>query len=187
MAMQQATTSTNSADLTGASHRAEDTHRASRPRSPKGLGFARAACVVGLLFAAVSAYWGLGGTWLLDTLRHSLEDGARAGNTDIYVAAWAAVVLKIMAAVLPLLALRPLGNPAWNRRVWALAWTAAAILISYGLAQTILGLLAIHGSASADDRVWSAYLWDPWLLTFGLLVAAALVRGRHHRSPPPIG
>ena len=186
MAMQQATTSTNSADLTGASHRAEDLHRGSLGRGPKGLGFAQAACVVGLLFAAVSAYWGLGGTWLLDTLPHSLEDGARAGDTVIYVAVWVAVVLKIMAAVLPLLALRPLSKPAWNRAVWVLAWAAAAILISYGLAQTILGQLAIHGSAGADDRVWSAYLWDPWFLSFGLLVAAALVRGRHHRSPTQI-
>lgn len=112
------------------------------------------------------------------------EQGNRARS--IYVAVWAAVVLKIMAAVLPLLALRPLRKSAWNRTVWALAWSAAAILISYGLAQTILAQLAIHGSAGADDRVWSAYLWDPWFLIFGLLVAAALVRGGHRRSPTQI-
>lgn len=178
--------STNSADLTSASDRAEDPLRASHPRGPKGLGCAQAACVVGLLFAAVSAYWGLGGMWLVDTLPHSLQDRARAGDPVIYVAVWVAVVLKIMAAVLPLLVLRPLRKPAWNRAVWVLAWAAAAILISYGLAQTILGQLAIHGSADADDRVWSAYVWDPWFLSFGLLVAAALLRGRQHRSPTQI-
>jgi hypothetical protein len=166
----------------GTSPRAGGLHRASLRRDPKGLGFAQAACVVGLLFAVVSAYWGLGGTWLLDTLPRALEEGALAGNTDIYVAVWAAVVLKIMAAVLPLLALRPLRHPAWNRNVWVLAWTAAAILILYGLAQTVLGQLAIHGSGSADDRVWSAYLWDPWFVIFGVLIAAALVRGRRRRS-----
>lgn len=55
-----------------------------------GLRLARAACVVGVLFAAVSAYWGLRGTWLLDTLPASFEKQARAGEVGIFVAVWAA-------------------------------------------------------------------------------------------------
>jgi hypothetical protein len=72
--------------------------------------------------------------------------------------------------------------------VWVLAWAEAAILIVYGLVQTTAGLLiqadVIHASATADQRAlaWHTYLWDPWFLIWGLLVAAALLLRRHPRS-----
>jgi hypothetical protein len=95
----------------------------------------------------------------------------------------------IIAAVLPLLALRQLTSPPWNRIVWLLAWAEAAILTLYGLVWTGGGLLVetgvIHTPANADDHralAWHAYLWDPWFLIWGLLVAAALLRGRQRPS-----
>jgi len=54
---------------------------------------------------------------------------------------WAAAVLKVVAAVLPLLALHRLTRPAWNRLAWVLSWLAAAILTFYGLVNTATGLL----------------------------------------------
>lgn len=156
-------------------------------RGANGLRLAQTACVVGLLFAAVSVYWGLGGTWLLDTINESFERKARAGETGVLLAAWAAAVLKVMAAVLPLLALRPLKNPTWSRCVWVLAWTAAAIATLYGLLQTTLAQLTLAGvinaSAAVDDRrhVWLAFVWEPWFLIWGLLISAALLAGRHGR------
>jgi uncharacterized membrane protein len=144
--------------------------------------------IVGLLYAAVSVYWGLGGTRLLDTVGGSLEEQGRAGNPGVMLAVWAAAVVKMIAAVLPLKALRGPSRPARDRAVWALAWAEAAILIVYGLVQTAAGLLVqadvVHASATADHRAlaWHAYLWDPWFLIWGLLVAAALLRGRYRRS-----
>ncbi len=41
---------------------------------PNALRAAWAALFVGLLSAAVSLYWALGGTWLLDTIGGSLEE-----------------------------------------------------------------------------------------------------------------
>jgi len=159
---------------------------------PAGRGLAKAACVVGLLFAAVSAYWGLGGRWLLDTLDPRIQEQALAGNAGIYVAVWVAVVLKVLAAVLPLMALRGFSRPRWNRTVWLLAWAAAVILTGYGLMQTTIGLLAlagvIHAAATIGARAlaWGAYVWDPWFLMWGLLVIAALLRGRVHHNPLPV-
>ncbi|MDQ6778096.1 MAG: DUF3995 domain-containing protein [Actinomycetota bacterium] len=156
-----------------------------------GLRLAQAAFVVGLLFAAVSVYWGLGGTWLADTVGGSIAKAALAGNAGVILAVWAAAVLKLVAAVLPLLALRRLGSPGWNRNLWALAWIEAAILTLYGLVLTASGLLlqagVIHASATADHRAlaWHAYLWDPWFLIWGLLVGVALLRGRRRRSQTP--
>lgn len=51
-----------------------------RDLSPAGLRMAAAALVVGLLYAAVSIYWGLGGTWLLNTIGGALEKQGRAGH-----------------------------------------------------------------------------------------------------------
>jgi hypothetical protein len=38
----------------------------------------------------------------------------------------------------------------------------------------------VQAASNADQRAlaWHAYLWDPWFLVWGLLIAAALVRGR---------
>lgn len=156
-----------------------------------GLRLAQAALVVGLLFAAVSVYWGLGGTWLADTVGGPIAKAALAGNTGVTLAIWAAVALKLVDAVLPLLAVRRLSSGVWNRNLWVLAWIEAAILTLYGLVLTVSGLLlqagVIHASATADHRAlaWHAYLWDPWFLIWGLLVGAALLRDRQRRSQTP--
>ena len=149
---------------------------------------AQAAFVVGMLFAAVSVYWALGGMWLLATVDRSIEEQARAGNKGLILAAWAAAILKVSAAVLPLLALRRFSRPVWNRSAWLLAWLSAAILSFYGLVQTAVSQAVLVGfidmSSAADHRAlaWHTYLWDPWFLIWGLLVTAALLRSRHHRG-----
>jgi hypothetical protein len=155
-----------------------------------GLKLAQAACMVGLIYAALSVYWGLGGTWLLDTIGGSIERQSRAGNPAVALLAWGAVALKIVAAALPLLALRRLSSLAWNRTWWVLAWTEAAALTLYGLVYTVGGLLIqadVVAAVNPNHRAlaWHAYLWDPWFLLWGLLVAAALLRGRHRRSQAP--
>ncbi len=104
------------------------------------------------------------------------------------LALWAAVVLKLVAAGLPLLALRWPSGRGWKRTVWGLAWAEAAILVLYGVVLTTAGLLIQAGviptSATADHRAlaWHAYLWDPWFLIWGVLVVVALWRGRRHRN-----
>jgi len=152
---------------------------------PSGLGFALAGMVLGLLYGAVSVYWGLGGTALLATVGGSLERGGRAGDLAVVLALWAAVVLKLIAAALPLVVIYRLGGVAWQRLAKALVWIEAAVLVLYGLVLTSVGLLVqvgvIAASASADHRAlaWHAYLWDPWFLVWGLLIVGALLRARH--------
>lgn len=99
-------------------------------RSEKGRWAARAACVVGLLYAAVSLYWAAGGKWLLNTVGGSFARPGPANDATVIIAVWAAAVLKLAAALLPLLALR---NPRRQPRVACLlAWIAAGTLIIYG-------------------------------------------------------
>jgi Protein of unknown function (DUF3995) len=150
-----------------------------------GLGAAWAAFAVGLLYAAISVYWGLGGTWLLDTVGASLAQPGRSASAVVVLAVWCAVGLKVIASVLPLLAVGVgAARSRWPRPIRALAWVEAAILTLYGLILTAIGLLVQAGligtQASADHRAlaWHAYLWDPWFLVWGLLVTAALLRSR---------
>jgi hypothetical protein len=154
------------------------------PRA-SGLGAAWAAFALGLLYAVVSAYWGLGGSWLVDTVGASLAQPGRSASALVVLAVSCAVGLKVIAAVLPLLAVG--AGAARVRRlhlIRALACVEAAILTCYGLNLTAVGLLVRAGligtPASADHRAlaWHAYLWDPWLLVGGVLVTAALLRSR---------
>jgi hypothetical protein len=154
-------------------------------RAP-GLGAAWAAFAVGLLYAAISVYWGLGGSWLLDTVGASLTQAGRSASALVVLAVWCAVGLKVIASVLPLLAVAVVasGSPARRRLTRSLTWIEAVVLTVYGLILTVVGLLVQAGvispSANADHRAlaWHAYLWDPWFLVWGLLVTAALLRSR---------
>jgi Protein of unknown function (DUF3995) len=155
---------------------------------------ARAALLVGLAYAGISVYWGLGGTWLLDTVGGSLAASGRDGSAGIMTAVWGAAGLKIIAAVLPVLAAgrAAAAGPVLRRRgLRVLGWAEAVILTLYGLVLTTVGLLVqsglIRAGAGADHRAlaWHAYLWDPWFLLWGLLVTAALLRVRRPRGAFP--
>lgn len=145
------------------------------------------ACAAGLLgglYAAISAYWGVGGTALLDTIGGALERDARARSPGLLAIVWITVVLKLFASVAGVLAT---ARPRWlssgrYRAARRVAWFAAALLVVYGGVLTLTGLLVqtdvVHAAAHADQRAlrWHAFLWDPWFLVWGLMLAAALAR-----------
>ena len=147
-------------------------------RHQLGLPAAAAALVVGLAYAAISAYWALGGTWLLATVSSSLVTAHQSATA--VMAVWAAVVLKAVAALLPLSVCLSAPPSKRHGRLRLLAWAQAAVLTLYGLVFTLAGLLVqvgiIHQRRTADRRalVWHTYLWDPWFLVWGILVIIAL-------------
>ena len=154
-----------------------------------------AACAAGLLgalYAAVSAYWGAGGTALLDTVGGTLEHEARGRAAGALAVVRITVVLKVAASGIGLLAV---AQPRWLspgrcRFVRASAWLAAGILVLYGGVLTVIGVLVqadiLHASAHADHKAlrWHAFLWDPWFLVWGLLLATALARSRGPTTRP---
>jgi hypothetical protein len=153
------------------------------------LWLAGTAVLIGLAYAGVSVYWGLGGTALVDTVGGTLAKLGRERDAVVVAALWGAAALKLAAAVLPLVALRSAPARARRDRGGALtrgarraSWVAAVVLTVYGAVYTGGGLLVqagvIHSSRSADHRAqaWHAYLWDPWFLVWGVLITAALVR-----------
>nr|MDQ2727248.1 DUF3995 domain-containing protein [Actinomycetota bacterium] len=138
------------------------------------------ALAVALGYAAVSAYWAVGGTEPLDTVGGVFERAGRSGGAAAQVLLWFVVAAKVVAGFLPLVALRRTPSPVPYRLLWVLAWIEAAILTGYGLVLTATGLLVqadiIVAGPGANHRAlaWHAYLWDPWFLVWGLLVVVAL-------------
>jgi hypothetical protein len=145
-----------------------------------GLALLRAACALGVAYAAVSIFWGLGGTWLLSTLGGSLEEEARSGSLGSQLLVWGAVVLKLFAAIFPLLVAERIGWAGAPRLARALCWAIGAVLAVYGGVLTAVGLAVQSGllsaSAHADHRAlaWHAFLWDPWFGVWGLCVLLGL-------------
>jgi hypothetical protein len=140
------------------------------------------ALVLGVLYAAVSAYWACGGTALLDTVGGAFQRAGRTGSVGLIAVVWVTVLLKLLAAIIGFVAVvgRPPLAAARRRRVRRVAWAAALILTLYGGVLSITGWLVQLGivstGANADHRAlrWHAYLWDPWFLLWGLLLAIGL-------------
>jgi hypothetical protein len=178
------------------------------PRSPSGTGpvpaatpvvtwpprtrvaevAAAVASVLGLGSAVVSLGWGMGGTFLLDTVGGGIEQLALSRTPVALVAIVAVVALKVVAALLPGWAVSPDGSPVYpsarRRVVRALAWVEAVLLTGYGAVMTVGGVLVTTGvveaASGADDRAiaWHAYLWDPWFGIWGLAATVALLASR---------
>ncbi|MET3807445.1 hypothetical protein ABIB25_004468 [Nakamurella sp. UYEF19] len=165
----------------------------SLPRGAKASGGARllrarrwalAAALVGTPYLAISVIWGLGGTWLLETVGGSLAVGGRAGSPIVVAAVWAAVFLKAIAVLLPFAAIRRDLSEGLRRCIRLLCVAEAIILTSYGTILTIVGLMVqsglIEASSDADHRAlaWHAFLWDPWFAAWGVLVVMFLRASR---------
>lgn len=155
---------------------------------------ASVALLLGVLYAAVSAYWGSGGTALLDTVGGAFQRAGRTGGAGLIAVVWVTVLLKLLAAILGFVAVvgRPRLAAARRRLVQRPAWAAALMLILYGGALSITGWLVqlgvVSAAANADQKAlrWHAFLWDPWFLVWGLLLAVGLVRSRRSRAALPL-
>jgi hypothetical protein len=152
--------------------------------SPAARALVRVAALAGLLHAASSLYWALGGTWLLPTVgrwavRLSEQHPVRAG-----LALGVIALGKLVAAVVPVAvdAGRTTRPALWR----GISWAGGSLLVVYGGVNTAVALAVVSGALSpaggydADAMRGHAYLWDPLFLLWGaaLVLSLALSRGR---------
>lgn len=139
-------------------------------------GRSAALVAAGLAFAsaAVSLYWALGGTGLLDTVGGEVERLARERSAAAVAVIGAIVVAKALAGLLAVTLLRS------DRRPLFLAATGGgALLALYGGVLVLAGALTLSGaidSGEPEDEYalrWHVFVWDMWFLLWGLALAFA--------------
>lgn len=154
---------------------------ATDPRTNRSVGIwaGYAAAGWGVAFAAISFYWGSGGTVGLDTVGGSLESLAQGHDRTIFVAVWVTGFLKIFGS---LLALALAGR--WvvilpRQPITALGWFAAASLTLYGgtlvVSEALVAVGAIKPTEPVDWKplLWHLYVWDMSFLVWGVLFGVA--------------
>lgn len=153
-----------------------------RPRARPGLGWFWAAAAVGLVHAAFSAYWALGGRWLLDTVGAWATGLAESAPVGAGLVLGVVALLKVAGAVVPVLVERGRlgGRLIWRR----LEWAGGVVLMLYGIANTavawavLLGIVSTADGYDARAQLGHAALWDPLFALWGALLLVGLRRSR---------
>ena len=136
------------------------------------------ACGWGLAFAAISFYWGSGGTLGVDTVWGSLGMSP-AQKTVLIIAAWVTGFLKVFAAALALALVTKWGTRLPPRAIAFLGWAAAVLLTLYGGVNVFAEALTAAGVVKPAQPVdwkpllWHLYLWDMSFLIWGILFGLA--------------
>jgi len=145
----------------------------------------------GVLHAAASLYWALGGRWLLATV------GQWAVDLSARAPVGAGVVLGLVALVKFLAAMVPIGvaygKVPWRRFWRPVMWAGGLLLVVYGGVNTVVSAAVLGGHIRPDggyDEVamrGHAYLWDPLFLLWGSALVLSLWVSRKNRAEPAVG
>lgn len=150
---------------------------------------AEVAASLAFASAAVTLFWTLGGTLLLDTVGGAMEDLARDRSLGSLVVGATVVVLKLAAGLLALALVRSSRNPVRRRKVLVANGLVSAVLILWGAVNVAAGAFVlsgvIDGSAEADRHAlrWHVFVWDLWFLLWGLALAMAVAAAWRRSAP----
>jgi Protein of unknown function (DUF3995) len=152
---------------------------------------AYAAAVLAFASAAVSVYWTLGGTALLDALGGTFERLARDRSAAALALGIMVILVKVAGGLLALALVRPWGTTVGRRLLLPPSVLGGMILVLYGGAEVLLGGLVlgdvITPSGPVDEHAlrWHVFVWDLRFLFWGL--ALGLAAWRYHREGRPAG
>ena len=137
--------------------------------------FAIPAAIWAYLFAAINLYWGIGGTFAIETLGDGIAALAGVQDKELLLVNWISVAGKFALGVLALSSLLSLRGKASSLLQVAL-WVAGVLLALYGTGNFIQHALMLTGSVpvarllgSLDAVRWHMFLWDPLWLIGGVL------------------
>lgn len=154
-----------------------------KPRSSRvGRTFVWVAMSLGLIHAAWSFYWALGGAWMLDTVGQWAVVSQLHAPVQTLLVLMGIGLLKTAAAVIPVMVeYGKLGG----RRFWRLiSWIGGLGLTIYGGIYAVTALTMLTGlvtpGAGYDKPVMfgHALVWDPLFFTWGLTLVISLVLTR---------
>jgi hypothetical protein len=137
------------------------------------------AATLAFAYAMVSLYWAFGGDGLISTVGGYVQSFAHQGGANAVLVATAATLAKVLGGFLALALVRPWGRVIPRPWLLTVAVAASAVLVLYGGAAVVAGVLvlsgAVHPSGAVDRNAlrWHVELWDLWFLVWGLLLAVA--------------
>lgn len=134
----------------------------------------QAACALGLIHAAFSLYWALGGRWLIETVGQGPQDLVKSSAISAGAVLGLIAVFKALAAIIPLLNAQ--GRMPLPKLWRGISWVGGLFLILYGGGVALTSWLVLLGVIQAGEfnraaMIGHAALWDPLFLLWG----AALV------------
>jgi Protein of unknown function (DUF3995) len=135
---------------------------------------AYAAAVLAFGSAAVSLYWTLGGTFLLDTLGGTLEDLARERSGAALALGILVVLVKIAGGFLALALVRPWGARFVPRLLLFLGTVGSTLLTLYGGVYVLVGGLVLADVITPSEPVnhhtmrWHVFVWGPLVSGLGI-------------------
>src|SRR4029453_10488157 len=151
---------------------------------------AYAAAMLAFSSAAVSLYWTLGGTALLDALGGTFERLARDRSTAALALGIGVVLVKVAGGLLGLALVRPWGARIGRRLLLLPSLAGSLILVLYGGAAVLAGGLVLADVITPSGPVdrhalrWHVFVWDVWFLVWGVALGLAAWRySREGRSP----
>ena len=143
------------------------------------------AFAFGMLHAAFSVYWAVGGRWLLPTVGQWAVRAAAQNPGQTGLVLGGVALAKAVGATVPVLV-------AYNRLPWrrtwrGLSWLGGTVLILYGAINvTVSGAVLLGFTRPADgyDRnamIGHALLWDPLFAVWGAALITHLWSSRNQR------
>ncbi|BDP42393.1 hypothetical protein DAETH_23620 [Deinococcus aetherius] len=143
------------------------------------------ACVLGLIHAAFSLYWALGGRWLLETVGQGPRELLKSGPLSVGASLGLIALFKAAAAILPVL--NGQDRLPWPKLWRGISWVGGVFLILYGGVNTLVawgvlsGLVASPGY-NRSAMLGHAALWDPLFLLWGAALVLHLWLSRPVRT-----
>jgi hypothetical protein len=151
-------------------------------KSPDKLELSRllvwVAGAAGVLHAAASLYWALGGRWLLATVGQWAVDLSTRAPLSAGIVLGLVALVKLLAAMVPIGV--TYGRVPWRRFWRAVSWAGGLLLVVYGGINTVVSTAVLGGLIRPDggfDPVamrGHAYLWDPLFLLWGSALVLSL-------------
>jgi len=143
------------------------------------------AAALAFASAAVTLFWTLGGTFLLDTVGGAFEDLARDASIGAVLLGAAVASLKAAAGVLALSLVSPRLARSRRRLLARVSIGGGTVLALYGGLLVVVGALVLAGVITPGGEVdehalrWHVAFWDLWFVIWGLALAIA---GRQART-----
>jgi hypothetical protein len=140
-----------------------------------------AACAWALVFAAMSFYWAVGGTFGIETQAESIQAAARDRDAEFVAVLWATGALKVAGAGLALALVQQWGRMIPRRLLLVAAWVTSGGILLYGGLNFIVGVAVallraidvVETPADTSAFWWHLLLWDPWWMLGGVLYCMA--------------